>query len=269
MADGADSWWRPRPERLDGRFVRDPRRSAIQRGQSPGPGRCWIDLREANRDRELGRAGARPSNGRRTYLLLLNPADGTVPDPRPQRLRAGRAACEGREPCPKRGRRDARGRGPPDRSSRSRHDDFLPWTDLGRMLEDPTPCWSTTALELFVKFRQGSADLLPGARTAPRPPARRRPPCRRGPRPAPSSRRTRDDVAERAGVVAELTAARPAGRRRRSVRGAATGALSSASRTPRIDETLLGRSLARTRTRTSASRRSGCSSSARARQGSD
>jgi hypothetical protein len=209
-----------RPERLEGRFV-EIRVLRVLRGQSPGQV-LWVDRREANRERVSGEQELAFEWGR-TYLLLLNPAEGQSRSRAPNAFVLARGV-EGARPLPDEGSGavlEAVDRLIQLQDSSS---SFLPWTDLGRMLEDPNPVLVETALELFLKFRQGSADLLPGARKLldhPRAAVRRAAADLSGT----ILGRTRDEVDDRAGVLADLAAA---ARRdvAAEVRVAATGALS-------------------------------------------
>lgn len=149
-----------RPERADGRFV-EMRVLRVLRGDAPGQV-LWVDRREANRDRVSGEQALDLQSGR-SYLLLLNPAEGQPRNRAPRAFVLARGV-EGARPLPTEG--SAAILEAVDRMVRLQDSSasFLPWTDLGRLLDDPNPILVQTALELFLKFRQGSTELMPAAR---------------------------------------------------------------------------------------------------------
>ena len=149
-----------RPERLEGRFV-EIRVVRVLRGQSPGQV-LWVDRREANRDRVSGEQALDLKWGR-TYLLLLNPSEGQSRARAPNAFVLARGV-EGARMLPEEGEGavlEAVDRLVHLQDSAS---SFLPWAELGRMLDDANPVLVETALELFLKFRQGSGELMPAAR---------------------------------------------------------------------------------------------------------
>jgi len=149
-----------RPERLEGRFV-EIRVMRVLRGQSPGQ-ILWVDRREANRDRLSGEHALDLKWGR-TYLLLLNPAEGQPKSRAPNAYVLARGV-EGARALPEEG--SGAVLEAVDRMVRLQDtsSSFLPWSELGRMLDDPNPVIVETSLELFLKFRQGSGELMPAAR---------------------------------------------------------------------------------------------------------
>lgn len=149
-----------RPERLEGRFV-EIRVVRVLRGESPGQV-LWVDRREANRDRVSGEQALDLKWGR-TYLLLLNPSEGQARARAPNAFVLARGV-EGARVLPEEGEGavlEAVDRLVHLQDSAS---SFLPWTELGRMLDDANPVLVETALQLFLKFRQGSGELMPAAR---------------------------------------------------------------------------------------------------------
>jgi HEAT repeat protein len=207
-----------RPERLEGRFV-EIRVLRVLRGESPGQV-LWVDRREANRDRVSGEQALAFEWGR-TYLLLLNPSDGQSRARAPNAFVLARGV-DGARPLPEEGSGavlDA-----VDRLVRLQDasTSFLPWADLGRMLDDPNPVLVETALDLFLKFRQGSPELLPAARRLLEHP---RASVRRSAANLSATILSRSrEIDDRTGVLADLAAAArrdPAA----EVRVAATGAL--------------------------------------------
>jgi hypothetical protein len=149
-----------RPERADGRFV-EMRVLRVLRGASPGQV-LWVDRREANRDRVSGEQALDLKTGR-SYLLLLNPAE-EQPRSRAPRAFVLARGVEGARPLPTEG--SAAVLEAVDRMVRLQDSSasFLPWRDLGGLLDDPNPVLVQTALELFLKFRQGDSELMPTAR---------------------------------------------------------------------------------------------------------
>ena len=149
-----------RPERLEGRFV-EIRVVRVLRGESPGQV-LYVDRREANRDRVSGEQALAFEWGR-TYLLLLNPSEGQPRTRAPNAFVLARGV-DGARVLPEEGSGAVL-----EAVDRMVHlqdtsSSFLPWTELGRMLDDANPILVETALELFLKFRQGSAELMPAAR---------------------------------------------------------------------------------------------------------
>jgi hypothetical protein len=208
-----------RAERLDGRFV-EVRVLRVLRGDSPG-NVLWVDRREANRDRVSGEQALDLKWGR-TYLLLLNPTD-EPPRPRAPRAFVLARGVDGARPLPEEG--SAAVIEAVDRMVRVQDSSpsFLSWDEFGKMLEDDNPVLVETALDLFLKFRQGSAALMPTVRRLldhPRVPVRQSAASLAGT----ILRRSGDAVPDPQGVLADLAA-----RARRdpdaAVRSAATGAL--------------------------------------------
>jgi HEAT repeat protein len=216
----------------DGKFVRTITRTAIKGGGAVDVV-ALIDLRQANRDREVGTTALDLAKGR-AYVLLLKASTRGKNEPYPVfDLVRG---VHGVRPLPLEGS-DAtvaalvRLAAVQERNN----DDFL-WASLPGFLEDENPVLVDAALELYVKFRRETVALLPIVAPLlehPRPDVRRRAALVLG---RVLLRAGAKDVPERSDVVAELT-----GRARRdedvTVRREATRAL-AALPDPGIDETL-------------------------------
>ena len=216
----------------DGKYIqavtRTPIKGALREGEL-----LLIDLRKANRDREVGVKSLDLAKGK-GYLLLLVPSTRssgsmhTVYD-----LVRGMA---GARPLPAEGAQATVEAASRLAKIQERKNDDLLWASVGDMLDDPNPVLVGAALELVVKFRRESVALLPvvGALLeSPRPDVR-----------GPAAllvgrilaRPEADAVPERGELVGELT-----GRARRDddpfVRRTATTALAGL-KDPGVDETL-------------------------------
>jgi hypothetical protein len=216
----------------DGRFVRAVTRRAIK-GDFASESVELVDLRRANRDREMGTAALDLTKGR-GYLLLLKPSPRGKKEPFPvfDLVRGVKGARE----LPAEGSGatiEAAGR---RAGVQERNDDTFLWESLPEFLEDPNPVLVDAALDLYVKFHRESVALLPVLAPLlhhPRPDIRRRAALVLG---RALERKGASDAPERSEIVAELI-----GRARRdddaSVRREATLAL-AALPDPGIDETL-------------------------------
>ncbi len=216
----------------DGKFVEAIARTTVK-GRLAKDTVVLVDVRRANRDREMGTASVDLVKGR-AYLLLLKPST------------RGK-----REPYPVfdlvRGVRGAKGLPPEGRAAtitavvrlaevQERKDDDFLWAALPDFLQDQNPTLIDEALELYVKFRRESVALVPIVQPLlehPRPDFRRRAALLLG---RVLVRAGIADIPERPQVVAELT-----GRARRdddvTVRREATSALAPLPDAG-IDETL-------------------------------
>ena len=216
----------------DGKFVRAITRTAIKGGLA-SEAVALVDLRQANRERADGTAALDLAKGR-SYVLLLKASSRGKHEPYPVfdlvRGIGGAKAL------------------PPEGSAATiaalvrlaavqerNNDDFL-WASLPDFLQDQNPVLVDAALELYVKFRRGSATLVPVLQPLledPRPDVRRRSALVLG---RVLQRAGVTDVPERSEVIGELS-----GRARRdddaTVRREAVSALASLP-DPGIDETL-------------------------------
>ena len=120
-----------------------------------------VDLKHANREREVGHPPLEMERGK-IYLVLLRPAPGVSKrGPPVYRLVRG---CDGASTIPAETEEawlDATTR---LAEIQDRKDELSAWRSFARMLEETNPILVETALELFLKFRRGDASLLPAVR---------------------------------------------------------------------------------------------------------
>ncbi len=157
----------------DGRYVQAIARSAIKGGLAAGAV-VLVDLRQANRDRDVGTPRLDLGSGRE-YLLLLKSSMGGRSEPYPvfNLVRGTRGA----KALPAEGRAatiDAIAR---LAEVQERNNDGVLWARLAEFLEDQNPMLVDAALELYVKFRREAVTLIPVVQPLlahPRPDFRRR-----------------------------------------------------------------------------------------------
>lgn len=216
----------------DSRFVKVVTRQSF-RGALVGSGTVLVDLRLANRDREMGTPALDLEKGR-AYLLLLTSSPRGKKEPYPvfDLVRGVRGArvlpAEGSAAMINAVARLA--------ALQDTKSDAVLWASLPSLLEDQNPVLVDAALDLYLKFRRESVALLPIVSpllTHPRPDVRRRSAVLLG---RILRREPAAELAERPEVVAELS-----GRARRdddvTVRREATAALAGLLDAG-IDETL-------------------------------
>ena len=216
----------------DSKFVKAITRRTFK-GTLVVDGPVLVDLRRANRDREMGTPALDLEKGR-AYLLLLQASPRGKKEPYPvfDIVRGVRGA----KPLPTDGSAATIAAVARLAQVQQRdNDDFL-WASLPRFLEDENPILVDAALDLYVKFHRETAALIPVVSPLlghPRPDVRRRAALVLG---RTLERAESADVPERRDVIAELS-----GRARRdddlTVRRAATAAL-AALPDAGIDETL-------------------------------
>ena len=216
----------------DSKFVKAITRRTFK-GALVVDGPVLVDLRRANRDREMGTPALDLEKGR-AYLLLLQASPRGKKEPYPvfDIVRGVRGA----KPLPAEGSAATIAAVARLAEVQQRdNDDFL-WASLPRFLEDENPILVDAALDLYVKFHRETAALIPVVSPLlghPRPDVRRRAALVLG---RTLERAESADVPERRDVIAELS-----GRARRdddlTVRRAATAAL-AALPDAGIDETL-------------------------------
>jgi hypothetical protein len=216
----------------DGRYIRASVRASV-RGELVEGAIVLIDLKKANRDRDDRTPAAELSKGR-GYLLLLRPSSRKTSEPYP--LYDLVRAAAGVKAIPLEGSPALIDAAVRLGAVQARHDDDYLWATLPTFLEDGNPVLVDAALDLYVKFRRESINVIPAVQPLlehPRPDFRQRAALLLGRalvryRPA--------EVPERPELVAELT-----GRARRdeepAVRREATAALAGLPDAG-IDETL-------------------------------
>jgi hypothetical protein len=221
----------------DSRFVKAITRTAFK-GDLVVNGAVLVDLRQANRDREMGTPALDLAKGR-TYLLLLKASPRGKKEPYPvfDLVRGVRGA----KALPAEGSAATIAAVARLAEVQVRNNDTFLWASLPDFLEDQNPVLVDAALDLYVKFHRETVALIPIISPLlehPRPDVRRRAALVLG---RVLRRADSADVPERPDVVAELS-----GRARRdddvTVRREATAAL-AALPDAGIDETL--RSIAR------------------------
>lgn len=216
----------------DGKYVQAITRTPIKGGLVAGD-TVLIDLRRVNRDREVGVRPLDLAKGH-AYLLLLGPSGRGAKEPHPvYDLVRGLA---GARELPTEGAAAV-----VDAASRlariqERKNDAILWSSVRELLDDPNPVLVDAALELVVKFRRESADLVPVVTPlleSPRPDIRRRAVLIVG---RILTKPGTDSLPERGSLIGEMT-----GRARRdedpTVRQTATAALAVLPDAG-IDETL-------------------------------
>jgi len=216
----------------DARFVRAVTRQPLK-GTLVANGTLLVDLRQANRDREMGTRALNLEKGR-GYLLLLQASPRGKKEPYPvfDLVRGVRGA----KPLPVEGSDATIAAVTRLAEVQQRNNDTYLWASLPDFLEDPNPVLVDAALDLYVKFRRETATLIPILSPLlehPRPDVRRRAVIILG---RALGRPDSAELPERPEVVAELT-----GRSRRdddaTVRRAATAALAALTDAG-IEETL-------------------------------
>lgn len=216
----------------DGKFIQAMTRQPIKGGVPAGTV-LLVDLKKANRDREVGVRSLDLVKGH-GYLLLLQASERTTHTPNPifdlVRGMAGARELPREAPGPM---LDAASR---LAEIQERKNDALLWSSVPGFLEDPNPVLVDAALDLVVKFQRESQDLLPALEPlieSPRPEVRQRAVLLVG---RILHRAGAGALPERSVFVAEIT-----GRARRDddveVRRTATQAIAALS-DPGIDETL-------------------------------
>ena len=216
----------------DSKFVKAITRRAFK-GALVVDGAVLVDLRRANRDRELGVPALDLEKGR-VYLLLLQASPRGKKEPYPvfDLVRGVRGAKR----LPAEGSAATIAAVARLAEVQERNDDAFLWASLPGFLEDENPVLVDAALDLYVKFHRETAALIPVVSPLlehTRPDVRRRAALVLG---RVLKRADSTDVPERRDVIAELS-----GRARRdddvSVRRAATAAI-AALQDAGIDETL-------------------------------
>jgi len=216
----------------DTKFVKAVPRQAFKGALAAG-GTVLVDLRRANRDRDMGTPALDLEKGR-AYLLLLQASPRGKKEPYPvfDLVRGVRGA----KPLPAEGSAATIAAVARLAEVQKRGDDDFLWASLPGFLEDENPILVDAALDLYVKFHRETAALIPVVSPLlehPRPDVRRRAALVLG---RTLMRADSADVPERRDVIAELS-----GRARRddelTVRRAATAALASLPDAG-IDETL-------------------------------
>ena len=216
----------------DSRFVKVVTRSAFK-GALIVDSPVLVDLRQANRERELGTPALDLAKGR-AYLLLLKASPRGKKEPYPvfDLVRGVRGAKE----LPVEGSAATLAAVARLSQVQERNNDAFLWAALPDFLEDDNPVLVGAALDLYVKFHRETAGLIPVVSPLmehPRPDVRRRAVLVLG---RALRRADSADLPERPEVVAELS-----GRARRdddlNVRREATTAL-AALPDAGIDETL-------------------------------
>jgi HEAT repeats len=216
----------------DGKFVTTAVAASIKGGVPTGSF-VLVDLRATNRGRDEGTRPLKLEKGS-GYLLLLEASSKGKNEPNPVfDLVRG---VQGARPLPVEGRPALVDAATKLGSIQERKSDELLWESLPSFLEDDNPHLVNAALELYLKFRRESVDLVP-----------RLEPLLESPRPTVReqsvellgrllARTSPAELPSRSVIVGELT-----GRARRddvaSVRAAAAAALAPLA-DPGIDETL-------------------------------
>jgi len=216
----------------DGKYVQAMTRAPIK-GSVPEGTVLLVDLKKANRDRAVGVKSLDLARGH-AYLLLLEASSRTAATPSPlyDLVRGLAGARELPKEAP----------GPLIEAAtklaeiQERKNDALLWSSVPGFLEDPNPVLVDAALELVIKFRRESLDLLPVVTPlleSPRPDVRQRAVLLIG---RILHREGAESLPERSTIVAEIT-----GRARRDddveVRRAATAAIAGLGDAG-VDETL-------------------------------
>jgi hypothetical protein len=216
----------------DSKFVKAVTREAFK-GALVVDGTVLVDLRRANRDREMGAPALDLEKGR-AYLLLLQPSRRGKKEPYPvfDLVRGVR----GVKPLPVEGSAATIAAVARLAAVQERNNDAFLWATLPGFLEDDNPVLVDAALDLYVKFHRETAALIPVVSPLlehPRPDVRRRAVLVVG---RVLERADSANVPERPDVIAELS-----GRARRdddvTVRRVATAALASLPDAG-VDETL-------------------------------
>ena len=214
------------------KFVKAVTREAFK-GALVVDGTVLVDLRRANRDREMGAPALDLEKGR-AYLLLLQPSRRGKKEPYPvfDLVRGVRGA----KPLPVEGSAATIAAVARLAAVQERNNDAFLWATLPGFLEDDNPVLVDAALDLYVKFHRETAALIPVVSPLlehPRPDVRRRAVLVVG---RVLERADSANVPERPDVIAELS-----GRARRdddvTVRRVATAALASLPDAG-VDETL-------------------------------
>jgi len=143
------------------------------RGEVKDGDTILLDVRRANRDRELFEPRLKLKAGR-TYLMLLKPREKKKGGTLPYFLVRG---IQGAREVPAEGAAlylDAASRFAKIQDS---HNESLVWTSFRQMLEEVSPVLIETSLDQFLKFQRESVDLIPLLRPLldhPRPDLRQR-----------------------------------------------------------------------------------------------
>ena len=144
-------------EHDDGRHVA-VRLTRVFRGNAVDGELVRVDLKRANREREESRDALRLEASKRYLLLLKRDSRRTGEAPPLFELVRG---IVGARPLPEEGEApwiDAVAR---FADVQALHDEFASWREFRGMLEGTNPVLVETALDLFVKFRRGTPDLVP------------------------------------------------------------------------------------------------------------
>jgi len=127
------------------------------RGQVRAGSILRVDLKHANREREVGHAPLEMERGK-IYLALLQPAPGGGKRGAPvYRLVRG---CDGAKSIPAETEAAWLDATTVFVEIQDRKDELSAWRSFARMLEETNPILVETALDLFLKFRRGDASLL-------------------------------------------------------------------------------------------------------------
>jgi hypothetical protein len=157
----------------DGKFVQAVSRTTIKGGLAEGTV-VLVDLKRVNRDREVGVRPLDLAKGH-AYLLLLKPSGRDPKDPHPL-FDLVRGLTGARE-LPAEGAAAVVDAAIRLAKIQERKNDALLWASVQDLLDDPNPVLVDAALELVIKFRRESADLIPVVAPlleSPRPDIRRR-----------------------------------------------------------------------------------------------
>lgn len=216
----------------DGKFVQAVVAASIKGGMHAGSN-VLIDLRGANRDREDGLRPLKLDKGS-GYLILLKPSSKGRNEPYPVYDLA--RGVGGARPLPPEGRPAVVDAAAKLGSIQERKSDDLLWESLPPFLEDDNPYLVDAALDMYLKFRRETVEIIPRLEPlldSPRPTVREQSIVLLG---RLLARAPSKDLPGRSEIVGELT-----GRARRDevvpVRSAATAALAPLA-DPGIDETL-------------------------------
>jgi len=208
----------------DGKFVVAVATTPVKGGVAPGT-TVEVDLRQTNRDREAGVPALDLAKGK-SYLLLLSPSTRGKAEPHP--VFALERGVRGAKELPVEGSAATIDAAVRLAAIQERKSDELLWSTLPDFLQDENPVLVDAVLDLYVKFRRESTEMvgiLEPLLEHPRPDFRRRAALLLG---RVLTRAASDALPERAELVAALT-----GRARRDddagVRREATAALAALS----------------------------------------